>query len=610
MITFLPDGKRIKSELEKSIYELTLKSKVELSSLCGGIGTCGKCKVIIRKGKELLSDPTYEEKRFLSALDLKLGYRLACQTKILNKGQLIVEVPLLSKGGKYRLQVEGIETPIHLSPSVRKAVLKVTPPTLKRPRSDLDSLLDSLSKLGIKAKGIELTCLRSLATRLRENDWNVAVIIRDNDIISVTNPHSRMLGFAVDVGSTKLAGYLIDLETGKTLRKTSRLNPQTAYGEDIMTRITHIIKDEKSLTVLRTLLLKSVNEMIEETCKNAGLKNSDIYEVVAVGNTFMHHSFLGINPSYLALAPYPPVVRRGVTYDAREAGLKMAEGGKVHLLPNIAGFVGADCVAAILATRLYEFEKPGLLIDIGTNTEIVLNDGKRLYAVSTASGPAFEGAHIQHGMRAMIGTIEKVAIDDSCNIFYETIDKKAPIGLCGSGILDAIAEMVKVGILDSSGRFNISVCPHRIRMKDGVKEFMLVSSEKTNIGKDITISQKDVREIQKAKAAIASGIKLLLKKAGIKSSKLEAIYIAGAFGTYIDTSSAIRIGMIPKIPLSKIHQVGNAAGTGARMCLISNKMKKVAEDVSNKVNYVELASELEFQKYFIGSLSFKEFTVD
>jgi uncharacterized 2Fe-2S/4Fe-4S cluster protein (DUF4445 family) len=610
LITFLPDGKRIKSEPGKSIYEISLRSEVELSSLCGGVGTCGKCKVIIRKGKELLSDPTYEEKRFLTALDLKLGYRLACQAKVLIKGPIVVEVPLLSKGGRYRLQVEGIETPIRLYPSMRKVVLKIAPPTLEEPRSDLDSLFKSLTRLGIRAKDVELTCLRSLAVRLRENDWNVAVMVRDGIIISVTDPRSRMLGFAVDLGSTKLAGYLIDLETGKTLGKTSRPNPQTAYGEDIMTRITQIVKDEKNLQVLRALLLKSINEMIRETCKNAGLNNSEVYEVVAVGNTFMHHSFLGINPSYLALAPYPPVVRRGVTYDAKEVGLKIAEGGKVHLLPNIAGFVGADCVAAILATRLYELKRPGLLIDIGTNTEIVLNDGKGLYAVSTASGPAFEGAHIQHGMRAMVGTIEKVAIDDSCNIFYETIDRKAPIGLCGSGVLDAIAEMVKVGILDRSGRFNTSICPHRIRMIGGVKEFMLVSSEKTDIGKDITISQKDVREIQKAKAAIATGIKLLLRKAGIGSAELEAVYIAGAFGTYIDASSAIRIGMIPTIPLSMIHQVGNAAGTGARMCLISKKMKKIAEEISNKVNYVELASEPEFQKSFIDSLSLKEFSVE
>jgi len=605
LITFLPENRRCEERIGDTLLDLALKSKIEVISVCGGLGACGKCKVRVVKGREFLSPISHKERSFLTIEDISSGYRLACQAKVLKKGEIEVEIPVTSRRGAYILQVEGIETPVTLSPSVKRICVKVKKPALKSVKSDHDLLLEALKT---EARSISISCLRSLPVVLRNEKWEVSAILYKDEIIDVRSKKAKVLGFAVDLGSTKLAGYLLDLETGKTLGKTSRLNPQVRYGEDILTRITHIMKDKRKLSVLRALLLKAVNEMIRELVKAVNASTSDVYEVVAVGNTYMHHSFLGIDPSYLALSPYPPVVRKALTYDAKEVGLTINEGGKVYVLPNIAGFVGADCVAAILATEIYKLEKPCLMIDIGTNTEIVLNDGKGLFAVSTASGPAFEGAHIKFGVRAMIGAIESVAIRN-CDVLYRTIGNGKPVGICGSGILDAISQMVEHSILDESGRLNENVCKELVKRDGGIKELILVDKDKTAINEDITISQKDIREIQKAKAAIATGIKVLLNNRGISSDDLEAVFIAGAFGTYLDPLSAIKIGMLPRVPLVKIHQVGNAAGTGARMCLLSDYMKRKAEDVAGKVNYIELAVEPYFQEIYLDSIKLKEYNI-
>lgn len=596
MISFLP-GEEVEARAGKTLLELA--KGIEILSVCGGLGSCGKCKVRVKRGMEFLSEPTRQEKVHITQQDLTNGYRLACQARVIKEGEIEVEVPIASRRGEHVLQVEGIGTPVKLSPSISKYRIRVEPPTLERTKSDHDSLIEALP---IKAQRMPLNLLRSLPSRLRGGNWEVDVVVYDDEVISVGRA-KRLLGFAVDLGTTKLAGYLLDLETGETLAKVSKLNPQIRYGEDVISRITHVVRDGAMASVLHALLLKAVNGMIGEAVKMAGLSREDVFEVVAVGNTFMHHTFLNLDLSALAMSPYPPAVRAGLTYSARELGLKVGEGGKVYMLPNIAGYVGADCVAAILATQVYKVEGPALMIDIGTNTEIVLNDGEGLYAVSTASGPAFEGAHIKHGMRAMKGAIEGVAIDEGHKVLYRTIGNDKPIGICGSGILDAIAWMARRGIIDRSGRLNDKY------VKEGMKAFILVEAERTAIGEDIVVTQQDVREVQKAKAAIATGIKTLLRMRGLRSDELKAIFIAGAFGTYIDPSSAIEIGMLPELPLAKIIQVGNAAGTGARMCLLSKGMKAEAERISRSVQYVELARRPDFQKTFIESIRLTPFKV-
>ncbi|MEM4093051.1 MAG: ASKHA domain-containing protein, partial [Conexivisphaerales archaeon] len=418
MITFLPDDKKVPERVGETIYDVALEAGVNINSLCGGRGTCGKCKVIIKAGNRLLGDITEAERSFLNESDVSMGYRLACQARVISNGPLMVLLPSQTKSTTQRLQVEGLETEVALSPSLRKISLKIVAPTLEDPRSDLDSILRSFPEVD----KVGLPCLRSLSSRLRENNWEVSLIMYGREMISISMPGARVLGFAVDLGSTKLAGYLLDLETGRTIAKVSKLNPQIPYGEDIVSRTTWVLKDQRNLSILRAVLLKAVNEMIDEACGNAGVSRSDVYEVVAVGNTFMHHTFLGLNPASLALAPYPPAVASSLTFNASEVGIRIGEGGKIYIPPNKAGYIGADCLADVLSTGLYKSEKPALLVDIGTNTELALNDGKEIYVASAASGPAFEGAGLLHGMRAMEGAIEEVAIERGCkNIYFSTI---------------------------------------------------------------------------------------------------------------------------------------------------------------------------------------------
>lgn len=603
MITFLPDDRRAPERVGRTIYDVALSAGININSLCGGLGTCGKCKVIVRAGRGLLSEATDVERSFLSESDMDAGYRLACQARVLNAGQLTVFMPFQTKNTAQRLQVEGLETKVRLSPSVRKAVVRVPPPALDDARSDLDSI--GRAYRGIDSVGF--SCLRSLPSALRNNSWEVALILYERELISVAGPGARALGFAVDLGSTKLAGYLLDLESGATISKVSRLNPQIPFGEDIVTRTTQVIKDERNLSLLRAVLLKAVNEMIEEACASVGASKADVYEVVAVGNTFMHHTFLGINPVFLSRSPYPPAVSSELSYSAAEVGVRAGEGARVYILPNRAGYIGADCIADVLSTGLYKRGAPSLLIDIGTNTEIALSDGDRIYVASAASGPAFEGACLLHGMRAMDGAIEGVAMDAGCeNIYFSTIGQRPPIGICGSGAIDVVAELLKVGALERSGRFSDAACPRFFRDNGRMKEFVLVGSASAGAGDDLTITQRDIREIQKAKGAVATGIRILMKRAGLRASDLDVLFMAGAFGTYLDPSSTKRIGMIPDIPLNRIQQVGNSAGTGARMCVLSRSSKEAAGRIPHMMEYVELAAEGGFQAEYMRSLALEE----
>jgi len=615
MMIFLPENKKIDLKIGKSIYEIAIDNNIDIGSLCGGRGVCGKCLVIVKSGREYLNEPTDSEKKYLSVQDLGYGYRLACQAKILQPGPIVVEVPLLGRSGRYKLQVEGLEVPLELNPVITKVEIDIPPPTLEKQIPDFNSLQIELANKGIEIRSIELEYLRVLPRILREYNWKISVVIYDDTIIHIGGSRPRILGFAIDLGTTKLAGYLVDLETGRVLAKNSMLNPQIGYGADIMSRISHIMKDPRNLVLLRGVLLKAVNEMIERVCEEAGVSPSEIYEVVAVGNTFMHHIFLGIDPRYIALTPYTPSIKKSLVYKSEEVGLKIARKGRVYTPPIIAGFIGSDVVADIIATKLYEMKKPSLLIDIGTNTEIIVNNGENLYAASTASGPAFEGVHIQHGMRAMTGAIEKVLININngvCDVMLRVIEDVPPVGICGSGIIDAVAEMLKIGVLDRSGRLSEDPqhpCANRIKYRNNVKEFILADASISGTGQDIVITQRDIREIQLAKAAIATGIKLLLREAGLRASDIETLYIAGAFGTYIDATSAMRIGMLPIIPLNKIRYVGNAAGTGARMLLLSKKLREIAELISNSVKYVELASLPDFQKTFIESIPLSKYDI-
>ncbi|HDO41670.1 MAG TPA: DUF4445 domain-containing protein [Candidatus Bathyarchaeota archaeon] len=603
-VVFQPEGKHMKIPSGKTILEAAKIAGVDLISICGGLGKCGKCRVVIEKGSDKTNPLTSIERNFLSEAEIAAGYRLACQTII--RGPLVVWVPEESRTGKQRLQIEGIETPVKLEPYIKKYFIELPQPNLHDIRSDADRLLDELKKVyRLNNLKVDYNVLLQMPSILREGNWKVTVTVwNDKTIIDVDpgNTAKRIFGYAVDIGTTKIAGYLLDLNTGVVLAVDSLMNPQASYGEDVISRITYASYDQDKLKELQQAVIEGVNQVLKSLLDKTGVSPKEVYEMTVVGNTAMHHIFLGICPKYVALAPYAPAVKSGVDVKARKLGVNINPNGNVHVLPVIGGFVGADTVAVILATELYKREELCMALDIGTNTEVVLGNKNKILAVSCASGPAFEGAHIKYGMRAASGAIEKVQIDPkTLEVKYQTIDNIKPCGICGSAMVDVLAELLKTGIIDISGAFNKDIKSPRLRQSENGLEFVLAWKDETAIGKDITVTQKDIREIQLAKAAIHTGCTILMRKLGVKESDIDALFIAGAFGSYIDPKSARIIGMYPEIPLNKVRIVGNAAGTGARMALASKTIRRKAEEISRKVNYIELGAEPEFQAEFLNS---------
>ncbi len=582
-IDFEPIGRRGQCSADQSLLESARELNVDIVSICGGVGTCGHCKVQIIAGK--VSKLTLEEQGELSAREQEQGYRLACQTFPLS--DVKVHVPPESLTAPQRTQVEGLEVDVVPEPPVRALEIQLTAPTLASPVPDDVNLLTAL---GIPDGSIDFHLQQNLSRQLRDLNWNLSVALRGDEIVALAAPGAKWVGLAVDIGTTKIAAYLVDMETGKTLASRGQMNPQISYGEDLVTRIVAASKNEEGAAKLQSLLTEALNQLAADLCAEIGLSTDHIVEAVVVGNTAIHHLFLKLPVKQLGLAPYVPATRAAVDIKAREIGLKLAPGAYLHLLPNVAGYVGADHVAMLLATRTADATQTTLAIDIGTNTELCLNHNGHLTSASCASGPAFEGAHIKFGMRAAPGAIEHVLLEND-RLEIQTIAGETPIGICGSGLLDIVAQLRLNNIIDKSGRMGAHP---RVR-KETVTEFILVERP----GQDpITISQKDVRELQLAKAAIRAGIQALVMAVGLTETDIEQVIIAGAFGTFIDVGSAVTIGMLPPLPLDRFSQVGNAAGTGARLALISTTQRAKAAEIARRDGYIELASVPNFQRKF------------
>jgi len=604
MIVFQPHGKRIEAAKGETLLEAASNAGVNINSICGGEGLCGKCRVIVQEGGKNLSLPTEAEKRALSKEDLKNGFRLACQAKIKREGLIVIEVPPESQVDRQRLLLRGLEKRVKPQPMVRKLEIHLKEPSLLDVVADVDRLLEAVkSETGSKVK-MDYEAMRKVPHVLRRGEWRVSVVLwRNEEIISVNLDFSpNLYGFAVDIGTTKLAGYLVDLNTGRIMATASMMNPQIVYGEDVITRIKFASENEENLEVLNQSVIEGINNLINEACKKAGISQCKIYDMTVAGNTAMHHIFLGIPPNYVALMPYTAALQSAVDVKARELGIKINPGAYVHALPAIAGFVGGDAVADILATQIYRADEISMLIDIGTNTEIALGNVEQLVACSCASGPAFEGAHIKHGMRAISGAIEHVWIDpDTFEVGYKTIEDERPRGLCGSGIIDAVAEMLKTGLIDSSGRFVTERDTPRLRRNGNSVEFVIAWKDETSVAHDIVVTQSDIREIQLAKAAIYTGASILMKHRKIQPNDIQKIYLAGAFGNYVDPQNAKIVGMYPDVPLERVEFVGNTAGSGARMTLLSADERERAEDLAKKIEYVELGADPNFQNEFLSA---------
>ncbi|MFQ6095648.1 MAG: ASKHA domain-containing protein, partial [Candidatus Bathyarchaeia archaeon] len=445
--------------------------------------------------------------------------------------------------------------------------------------------------------------LKMIPHAVREGDWAVTTITWMNQELISVKPREQdrsLYGLALDIGTTKLAAYLLNLDNGEISATVSMMNPQIPYGEDVISRISYIIKDEKNLEKLNRIIISGINELIEKACEKAGINPEDIYDMTVVGNTAMHHIFLGISPKYVSISPYPAALQSSIDVKARELGVRMNRGAYVHVLPTIAGFVGADAVADALATEVYRSEGLAMLVDIGTNTEIILGNKEKLLSCSCASGPAFEGAHIRHGMKAATGAIEHIWMDpETLEVGYKTIDDVKPSGLCGSAIVDALAGMLKAGIIAPEGNFNQDLRTPRLRRNQEKFEFVIAWADETSTSNDIVVTQDDVREVQLAKAAIYTGAAILMKHMNVDFRDIRKVFIAGAFGNYVDPQSAKIIGMFPDIPLQNVQFVGNTAGSGARMALLSTEMRRLAEEVAERIEYVELGADPDFQSEFI-----------
>ncbi|MDY6874385.1 MAG: ASKHA domain-containing protein, partial [Chloroflexota bacterium] len=490
-----------------------------------------------------------------------------------------------------RTQVEGLNIDLQPDPLITSAVVELIPPSLEAPQADAANLKIALLDAGVEQREIDYFALCSLPNVIRQNDWQAKVALRKGEVVAVASPAAQWLGLAVDIGTTKIAGYLVDLVTGQVLASKGVMNPQISYGEDLISRIVAASESGKGSRKLQGLLVDALSQLAETLAAETGHAVEEIVDAVVVGNTAIHHLFLGLPVKQLGLSPYTPVVDKAVDVKAREIGLQISPGAYVHLLPNVAGYVGADHVAMLLATNMDEADETTLAIDIGTNTEICLKHKGKMTSVSCASGPAFEGAHIKHGMRASDGAIEYVRFDNG-KLDVQTIGGTAPTGICGSGLLDAVAQLRLHEIIDAGGRLGDHAL---MQAQGGAREFIL--ADRLNAA-PITLSQRDVRELQLAKAAIRMGILTLVEDAGIAEPDIQKVIIAGAFGTFLDVDSAITIGMLPDLPRDRFEQVGNAAGTGARMALISNARRERASSLAGEIRYIELSRVPNFNMRF------------
>ena len=607
-VKFQPSGALVEVAEGTSLLAASRQAGVALESPCGGRGTCGKCRVIVDGDAGPLTDA---EQRHLSLEEIQAGYRLACQAVVAS--DLLVRVPEGSQVYSVSILSQGLTREVALEPWVRRVTLYVPPSTLEDQASDLAALQKAWQQQGFDDLSVSLGALRRLPAALRQEDGLVTLILADGELIEILPgaDEGPVLGMAYDIGTTTIVGYLLDLTTGRELAVASLLNPQTQYGDDVVSRIQHITAVPNGLQQLQDAVVGAINRIATDACRQAGVPADCVYGMTAVGNTTMQHLLLGVDPSALARSPYVPVVAEAVSIPAQRLGLAIHPDAHVWALASIAGWVGADTVGVILATGQHQADEISLAIDIGTNGEMTLGSRQRLVACSTAAGPAFEGAHLSCGMRAASGAIDQVSIDG--DVHWRTIENTPPRGICGSGLVDLVAQMLDAEILRESGMMHDaqhladlgqSALAARIRSEGRHRAFDLVLPQEGADGRPVRVSQRDIRELQLAKGAIRAGIEILLEELGIGHADVARVYLAGAFGNYIRPESALRIGLMPAFPSAEIVPVGNAAGSGAKLALLSQSARDETRDIVRLVEYLELSILPEFQDQFAASMVF------
>ena len=602
---------------------------VELESICGGRQTCGKCQVSVEEGHfpkhginsaaDHLSPPTELEIAYDQENPLN-GRRLACAAQVLD--DVLISVPEESQAHKQVIAKAASDRVIPVIPAVRQVYVEVTPAELGDPRGDWERLAEALeTEWNLNDLSIDIRALPSLQSALREGDHAVTVTLwQDQEVLRVQPGYREgVYGLAVDVGSTTVAAHLCDLRTGAVLATEAAMNPQVRYGEDLMSRVSYATSEPQGLARLNRGIIRTLNQLAEKAAVSAGLSLEDILEIVLVGNTVMHHILLGLNPQELGGAPFALAVDSPLDLKARDLGLDLHPCAYVHTLPLIAGHVGADNVGVLLAEAPHKQDEMMLVVDVGTNAEILLGDRQQVSVASSPTGPAFEGAQITHGQRAAPGAIERVRIDPATLepsirvIGYDSwievstsasLPQEAkPTGICGSGIIEAVAELFLAGIINSDGLFEEEAAGRSARMlyRERVGEYILVDETLTATGSPIVITQNDLRAIQLAKAALYAGAKLLMTQRGV--NQVDRVILAGAFGSFISPYHAMVLGLIPDCELDKVSAVGNAAGDGARMALLNRELRKEAARLARWVKYVETPLETSFQDEFVAALA-------
>jgi len=601
-ISIKPLGLEVTAGGDQDLLTCLKEAGVGIESICGGKGSCGKCRIHLLEGEA--SPPTQDERKHISEGRLREGRRLACKVKPLS--DLVIYIPASSLTHDQRLQLAAeLEVAGH-DPAVAAVDLEVEVPSAA---GDVGSdLLRVTEALPARDSGedyyADLNCLRDLPLVIRRDKGLIRAFVRGGELLALASRQRPNLGLAVDLGSTKVALFLYDLSRGGLLGSHGFLNPQISFGEDIVSRIQYAIEGEENAGHLMQLVIDTINSNLSYLFNVPGYSSTDIYEMVLVGNTAMHHLFLGLPVEQLGRSPYAPATDLPLEVKGRDLGLELNPAAVVYLPPPIAGFVGSDHLAAITATRLLEKPGPCLLLDIGTNTEVALQAEGRIYCCSCASGPAFEGGCISQGMRAGEGAIEQVNINPhSGEPEVWVIGETPPSGICGSGILGAVSAMKEAGIIDGSGRMQEG---HQlVQRRNGELVFYIVAPDDGD-EEGVAVTQADVREVQKANGAIRTGVDVLLKEAGIAPGDVREVLLAGAFGSYIDPASVLSIALLPPIALGRIHQVGNAAGAGARGMLLSSRLRQQTVKLSKHLNYVELATYPNLSRLFAANMFLSE----
>jgi uncharacterized 2Fe-2S/4Fe-4S cluster protein (DUF4445 family) len=599
-VDFEPIGKRVEVVPNTTVLEAAQQAGLALSSACGGMGNCGQCRVTVLEGR--VSPPTLDEEYILTEVELLNGERLACSAQV--HSHIKVHVPKSSLITEQRLQLGGDAGELTLDPLIHTYQIEAPPPTLHDPRSDLERIVAVLA--GVQGQAnltAEPAVIRQMTPLARQHNWRLSVYLREAEIVGLAPPESTPVGLAIDLGTTKIAASLVDLTTGAELAVAGALNPQIGYGEDVISRLTHARRIPDGTHTLALKVRQALDDLLGQLTTQASVDRTQVADICLVGNTAMTHLLVELPVYQLAVAPYVAATNAAIDMKAHDLGLTTAPGAYVHVLPCIGGFVGADHVAMILASRLDQTDHITLGLDIGTNTEIVLaKPGQHfLTSASCASGPAFEGAHISDGMRAASGAIEAVSLTDT-GLTLKTVANAPPVGLCGSGIIDAVAELRRWNLINERGRFDRQ--HERVRSGRHGPEFLLAPGSQSGSQRDVVITQNDINEIQLAKGAIRAGLEVLLDATGTAPEEVQEVIIAGAFGSFLKVQSALKMGLLPRLPNARFRQVGNAAVVGARWALLSRQVRERARQIVSQTNYLELTTYPKFNRRFALGMLF------